>query len=104
MDTIDLIRERLNQTLLVEGIVLTMFDTRNSLSHQVSDEVRKHFSERVYRTIIPRNVRVSEAPSHGLPVTVYDPTSRGAQAYVDLAREMIEQETARSGAGQQTAP
>jgi chromosome partitioning protein len=104
MDTVDLIRERLNQTLLVEGIVLTMFDTRNSLSHQVSDEVRKHFSERVYRTIIPRNVRVSEAPSHGLPVTVYDPTSRGAQAYVDLAREMIEQETARSGAGQQTAP
>ena len=104
MDTVDLIRERLNQALVVEGIVLTMFDTRNSLSHQVSDEVRKHFSERVYRTVIPRNVRVSEAPSHGLPVTVYDPTSRGAQAYVDLAREMIEQDTARSGAGQYTAP
>jgi chromosome partitioning protein len=67
-----------------------MFDTRNSLSHQVSEEVRRHFPGRVYRTVIPRNVRVSEAPSHGLPVTVYDPASRGAQAYLDLAREMIE--------------
>jgi len=93
MDTVDLIRERLNQALVIEGIVLTMFDTRNSLSHQVSEEVRRHFSGRVYRTVIPRNVRLSEAPSHGLPVTVYDPASRGAQAYLDLAREIIEPAT-----------
>ena len=93
MDTVSLIRERLNQTLVIEGILLTMFDTRNSLSHQVSDEVRRHFPERVYRTVIPRNVRISESPSHGLPVTLYDPTSKGAQAYLDLARELIERST-----------
>ncbi len=96
MDTLKLIRERLNQALVIEGIVLTMFDTRNSLSHQVSDEVRRHFPERVYRAVIPRNVRISESPSHGLPVTLYDPTSKGAQAYMDLAREIIELETARA--------
>ena len=89
IDTIDLIRERLNRSLIVEGILLTMFDTRNSLSHQVSEDVRRHFPERVYHTVIPRNVRISESPSHGLPVTVYDPMSKGAQAYLDLAREMI---------------
>ena len=89
MDTINLIRERLNQRLVIEGILLTMLDTRNSLSHQVSEDVRRHFPERVYRTVIPRNVRISESPSHGLPVTVYDPMSKGAQAYLDLAREMI---------------
>jgi chromosome partitioning protein len=92
LDTVDLIRERLNQSLVIEGIVLTMFDTRNSLSHQVSEEVRRHFPDRVYRTVIPRNVRLSESPSHGLPVLLYDPTSKGAQAYTDLAREMIERE------------
>ena len=98
MDTVNLIRERLNHELVIEGILLTMFDTRNSLSHQVCDEVRKHFPDRVYQTVIPRNVRVSESPSHGLPVTVYDPTSKGAQAYLDLAREMIAQEAARQSA------
>ena len=92
MDTVKLIRERLNQTLEVQGILLTMFDTRNSLSHQVSDEVRRHFADRVFRTVIPRNVRISEAPSHGLPVMLYDPTSKGALAYTDLAREMIDRE------------
>jgi chromosome partitioning protein len=89
MDTINRIRERLNRKLVVEGILLTMFDTRNSLSHQVSEDVRRHFPERVYHTVIPRNVRISESPSHGLPVTMYDPMSKGAQAYLDLAREMI---------------
>ena len=93
LDTVTLIRERLNQSLTVHGIVLTMFDTRNSLSHQVSEEVRKHFPERVFRTVIPRNVRLSEAPSHGLPILLYDPTSKGALAYADLAREMIERES-----------
>jgi chromosome partitioning protein len=96
LDTVELIRDRLNPALIIEGILLTMFDTRNSLSHQVADEVRKHFSERVFRTVIPRNVRVSEAPSHGVPVTMYDPASRGAQAYVDLAREMIDMEARRN--------
>ena len=99
MDTIQLIRERLNPSLTVEGIVLTMFDTRNSLSHQVSDEVRRHFPDQVYRTVIPRNVRVSESPSHGLPVTVYDPTSRGAQAYLDLAREVVDRVPKADSAG-----
>ena len=90
MDTIDLIRAHLNPKLAVEGILLTMFDTRNSLSHQVSDDVRRHFPAQVYRTVIPRNVRISESPSHGLPVTMYDPLSKGAQAYLDLSREIID--------------
>lgn len=97
MDTVNLIRERLNRSLVVEGILLTMFDTRNSLSHQVSDEVRRHFPDSVYRSVIPRNVRISESPSHGLPVTVYDPTSKGAQAYLDLAREVIERGLSETG-------
>src|SRR5262245_60404641 len=87
LDTVNLIRERLNQGLVVQGILLTMFDTRNSLSHQVSEEVRGHFADQVYRTVIPRNVRISESPSHGLPVVLYDPMSKGAQAYTELARE-----------------
>jgi len=90
METIQLIRERLNQGLALAGILLTMFDTRNSLSHQVADEVRAHFPGQVYKTVIPRNVRLSEAPSHGLPVALYDPTSRGAQAYAELACEVVE--------------
>jgi chromosome partitioning protein len=90
VDTVNLIRDRLNHALAIDGIVLTMFDTRNSLSHQVADEVRGHFPDRVFRTVIPRNVRISESPSHGLPVALYDSTSKGAQAYADLAREIIE--------------
>ncbi len=90
LDTISLIRERLNQNLALAGILLTMFDTRNSLSHQVADEVRRHFPNQVYRTVIPRNVRLSESPSHGLPAALYDPMSKGAQAYADLANEMSE--------------
>ena len=89
LDTVELIRESLNQSLAIDGIVLTMFDTRNSLSHQVSDEVRRHFPDRVFRTVIPRNVRLSESPSHGMPAALYDPASKGAQAYLDLARELL---------------
>lgn len=89
MDTIGLIKQRLNPSLVVAGILLTMFDTRNSLSHQVVDEVRSHFPDQVFNTVIPRNVRLSESPSHGLPVALYDPGSRGAQAYADLARELM---------------
>jgi chromosome partitioning protein len=77
-----------------------MFDSRNSLSHQVSEEVRSHFPGRVYRTVIPRNVRLSEAPSHGLPVALYDPSSRGAQAYVELVTEIIESESAATQAAE----
>ncbi len=92
LDTIELIRARLNPALAIDGILLTMFDTRNSLSHQVSDEVRRHFPDRVFRTVIPRNVRLSESPSHGIPAALYDPASKGAQAYIDLARELIERQ------------
>jgi chromosome partitioning protein len=96
-ETIQLIRERLNPKLELAGVLLTMFDSRNSLSHQVAEEVRGHFPGRVYKTVIPRNVRLSEAPSHGLPVALYDPSSRGAQAYVELVAEIIESE---SGTGE----
>lgn len=89
MQTVELIRKRLNPKLTIEGLVLTMFDTRNSLSHQVADEVRTHFAREVFETIVPRNVRLSEAPSHGLPAVVYDPASRGAEAYQGVARELL---------------
>lgn len=87
--TIDLIQRQLNPALSLRGILLTMFDGRNNLSHQVSEEIRRHFAERVFKTVIPRNVRLSEAPSHGLPVLQYDISSRGAEAYLALARELI---------------
>lgn len=89
METFRLIRERLNPDLHIEGILLTMFDTRNSLSHQVAEEVRQHFPNDVFTTVIPRNVRLSESPSHGVPVAHYDATSKGAQAYLDLAEELM---------------
>ncbi len=87
--TIDLIQRQLNPALSLCGILLTMFDGRNNLSHQVSDEIRRHFADRVFKTVIPRNVRLSEAPSHGLPILQYDISSRGAEAYLALAREII---------------
>jgi chromosome partitioning protein len=90
LKTIRLIQKELNPDLGVRGIVLTMFDARNNLSHQVSEEIRTHFSGQVFQSVIPRNVRLSEAPSHGLPVLLYDITSRGAVAYLELAREIIE--------------
>src|SRR5262249_18543748 len=90
LETVDLIRKRLNPTLAIEGLLLTMFDTRTSLCHQVADEVRRHFPHDVFETIIPRNVRLSESPSHGMPAVVYDPTSRGAEAYQALARTILE--------------
>jgi chromosome partitioning protein len=87
--TIRLIQRELNPGLQVKGILLTMFDRRNNLSHQVSVEIRRHFADRVFKTVIPRNVRLSEAPSHGLPVLMYDITSTGASAYLELAKEII---------------
>jgi len=94
LETVDLIRKRLNPALAIEGLLLTMFDTRNSLSHQVADEVNRHFPHEVFKTVIPRNVRLSESPSHGLPAVVYDPASRGAEAYQALTSELLERESA----------
>ncbi|MCP3176178.1 MAG: ParA family protein [Desulfuromonadales bacterium] len=91
--TIRLIQKELNPRLKIGGILLTMFDGRNNLSHQVSEEIRNHFSDKVFDSVIPRNVRLSEAPSHGLPVILYDITSRGAMAYLELAKEIIEMES-----------
>jgi chromosome partitioning protein len=89
LDTIELVRRQLNPALEVEGIALTMADPRNNLSRQVENEVRKHFAERVFRTAIPRNVRLSEAPSHGKPVLLYDIRSKGAVSYLQLAGEIL---------------
>jgi chromosome partitioning protein len=94
--TIERVRRALNPGLVLEGIVLTMFDRRNNLSEAVSEDVRAFFKDKVYETVIPRNVRVSEAPSHGLPVTLYDFRSPGAQAYVKLAGEVRRRERART--------
>ncbi|RME37002.1 MAG: ParA family protein [Deltaproteobacteria bacterium] len=92
LNTISLIRQELNPRLALDYILLTMFDGRNNLSHQVGDEIRNHFPDQLCQTVIPRNIRLSEAPSHGLPVLLYDIASKGAQAYLDLAREIIQTE------------
>ena len=89
LNTVHLVQARLNPGLVIGGILLTMFDTRNRLSHRVEEEVRKYFGSQVFQTIIPRNVRLSESPSHGLPVLLYDVTSRGAVAYLELAKEIL---------------
>jgi chromosome partitioning protein len=89
LETIDLVRATLNPRLELLGMLMTMFDPRTRLSTQVVDEVRRHFPERTFDTVIPRSVRLSEAPSFGQPVLEYEPTSRGASAYADLAQEVI---------------
>ena len=89
LKTIRLIKLALNPKLEIEGILLTMFDARNNLSHQVADEVRNHFKDKVFKTIIPRNIRLSEAPSHGKPVLLYDIHSKGAESYLSLAKEIM---------------
>ncbi len=89
LKTLDLVRNQLNPELEVEGILLTMHDNRNNLSRQVEQEVRGHFGNKVYTTVIPRNVSLSEAPSHGKPIITYDIRSRGAQSYLSLASEVI---------------
>ena len=86
--TVRLVKRGLNPRLALEGVLLTMFDSRTNLSLQVAEEVKRHFPGQVYATVIPRNVRLSEAPSHGKPVTAYDPYSRGAEAYRALAEEL----------------
>jgi chromosome partitioning protein len=89
-DTIELVRERLNPRIELAGILLTMVDPRNSLTRQVAAEVREHFADKVFKTAIPRNVRLAEAPSHGKPVLLYDIHSKGAVSYLRLARELLE--------------
>ena len=91
--TMKALRQGLNPSLRLEGIVLTMYDRRNNLSQQVEDEVRAHFKTHVFNTVIPRNVRLSEAPSHGKPILLYDIRSAGAQSYLALAKELMERNT-----------
>jgi chromosome partitioning protein len=95
MRTVELVRGNLNPRLEIQGVVLTMYDRRNSLSDQVAADVRAHFGDKVYDTVIPRNVRVSEAPSFGKPVLVYDLKCAGSQAYLRLARELVGRERER---------
>ncbi len=90
LNTVRLVKAKLNPDLELGGILLTMFDPRNLLSHRVTEDVKKHFREKVFKTVIPRNVRLSESPSHGLPIILYDIKSRGAIAYMELAQEIIE--------------
>lgn len=90
METIEGVRANINSTLEIEGLVRTMYDPRNNLATDVSEQLVSHFGERVYQTVIPRNVRLAEAPSYGMPAILYDRGSRGAQAYILLAQEMIE--------------
>jgi chromosome partitioning protein len=89
VNTIRRVREGLNPRLEIDGVLLTMYDARTNLSAQVASEVRRHMNGSVYETVVPRSVRLSEAPSHGLPIALYDPTSRGADAYRDLAGEVV---------------
>ncbi|TAN44891.1 MAG: chromosome partitioning protein ParA [Nitrospirae bacterium] len=96
--TLKLVRGSFNPALEIEGILLTMFDTRNMLSHQVVAEVQKFFSDKVYKTVIPRNVVLGEAPSHGKPAILYDPRSKGAQSYLALAKEILNENGFRKGA------
>ncbi|HEX3667183.1 MAG TPA: ParA family protein [Rhizomicrobium sp.] len=98
LKTIERVRVSLNPALEIQGIVLTMFDKRNRLSEQVAADVRSHMGDKVYNTVIPRNVRISEAPSHGLPALVYDLRCPGSQAYIKLAGELIQRERMRPAA------
>ncbi|MCI8303240.1 MAG: ParA family protein [Lawsonibacter sp.] len=91
LTTVRMVKRKLNPALAMEGVLLTMFDSRTNLSLQVAEEVKRHFPGQVYATVIPRNVRLSEAPSHGKPISAYDPYSRGAEAYRMLADEMCSQ-------------
>lgn len=92
MNTIQLVQRNLNPALKLEGVLMTMYDSRTNLSQDVVNEVQKYFKTKMYQTIIPRNVRLSEAPSHGQPVIDYDSKSKGAQVYTEFAREVIEDE------------
>ncbi|MGH8711723.1 MAG: ParA family protein [Burkholderiales bacterium] len=98
VSTIKKVRANLNPALQIEGLLRTMFDARNLLSQQVSDQLKQHFGDKVYDTIIPRNIRLAEAPSHGVPAIRYDKTSKGAQAYLELAGEILSRSRAQPAA------
>jgi chromosome partitioning protein len=104
LDTIKAIRASVNPALKIEGLLRTMFDVRNNLGNEVSGQLLKHFGDQVFRTIIPRNVRLAEAPSHGRPITSYDRESRGSIAYLGLAGEIIRHERAPAGAAKPGTP
>ena len=89
LNTVNLVKKHLNKNLEIEGALLTMYDARTNLSNQVVKEVKKYFEDKVYKTVIPRNVRLSEAPSYGMPISVYDPKSKGAKAYEKFTRELL---------------
>ena len=89
LNTVELVKKHLNKSLYVEGALLTMYDIRTNLSNQVVKEVKRYFEDKVYKTVIPRNVRVSEAPSYGMPITIYDPHSKGAKSYEKFAKEFL---------------
>lgn len=89
LNTVNLVKKHLNKNFEIEGALLTMYDARTNLSNQVVKEVKKYFEDKVYKTVIPRNVRLSEAPSYGMPITVYDPRSKGAKAYEKFAKELL---------------
>ena len=103
MDTIDKIREGFSQSLEIEGILLTMYDDRTNLTRTVAEDLRDFFQGDVLKTIIPRSVRLAEAPSHGKPILMYDPRSRGAESYIKLAKEILENEQRRNRKNTQTA-
>ena len=108
LQTIQGVAESANKALQVEGILRTMYDPRNSLTTEVSSQLHKHFGDKVYRTVVPRNIRLAEAPSHGVPVMYYDKYSRGSKAYMALAGEIIRREeklaAAATGGGASTPP
>ncbi len=89
LNTVRLVQKHLNKNLMIDGVLLTMFDARTNLGIQVIEEVKKYFQDKVYKTIIPRNVRLSEAPSHGKPIIAYDSRSKGAEFYLELAKEVV---------------
>jgi chromosome partitioning protein len=103
MDTIDKVRESLSPHLAIEGILLTMYDDRTNLTRTVAEDLRDFFQGDVLKTIIPRSVRLAEAPSHGKPILMYDPRSRGAESYIKLAKEILENEQGRNRKNSQTA-
>ena len=96
MNTFDLVKESLNPALELEGILLTMFDSRLNLAQQVAEELKKHFPDKIYKTVINRSVRLAEAPSHGKPIILYDVNSQGAQGYLSLAREIVRSEKTKN--------
>jgi chromosome partitioning protein len=104
IDTIEQVRASVNPNLQIEGLLRTMYDPRNTLSNDVSSQLIEHFGDKVYRTIVPRNVRLAEAPSYGLPALLYEKTSRGALAYLALAGEMLRRDSQYSSASRSTEP